>query len=262
VDNKKPLVRDNNQGAARPFTFNPEEWSVTHPHKPFIVWAEARTASTALSAALRAASDLPVWDEPFMFFSKLPTADTPRIYERWRTTRDITPLLEMCERGVCVKHIAEPFEDGFNVQLALAANNAGYRHIRLDRRDTFAQMASRGVAEQLGAWVPSVALERFKLIAQLEALDVGALRRTWEVGQAKWRTVSAALPEWLNLWTEDVTSWMAVHRRATLCRLLRYLEIPAERLGVVDELLFESGQGTDAVLGRVPNVTELLGAFQ
>jgi hypothetical protein len=227
--------------------------------KPYIIWAETRTASAALSAALRAVSSYPsLEDEPFLY-------NTPRehaeVYRHWCKTGEPGPLYRVLEPKPGIKHIAEPFHDGFNAHLAQAANHFGYRHIRLERRNVFAQLASRGIAEQLDAWDVDTARRKFGKLPPLKPFDVADLLRKRAHAQSRWEAARRHIPVCLDLRTEDLISPVTRLRRAVLKALLHYLEIPlGERVQVMDDILSRSGQNTEAVLARVPNIGELLRA--
>lgn len=234
---------------------------MTHPadtvSQPYVVWAETRTASASLSAALRVASGRPALeDEPFLY-------TTPRehaaVYRDWCETGDPAPLYRLLADGPGIKHIAEFFDDNFNADLARAANQHGYRHVRLDRRDVFAQLASRGVAEQLGAWDAETARRKLATAVRFEPFDVGDLLAKRRLAQDRWEAASRHLPAWLPVWTEDLVGppW---RRTATLTRVFRYLGIPPERLGQAADQIRRGDQDTESVLARVPNVGELLAA--
>jgi hypothetical protein len=232
-----------------------------------MIWAETRSASAALAAALRAVSNRSALeDEPFLY-------NTPRVhghvYTDWLQTHDDAPLRRLLAERPGIKYIAEPFDDTFNIALAHVVTEFGYRHIRLDRHNVFAQLASRGVAEQLDAWEAQTARRRFKRVAEgkpfadgkvrtLGPFDVEDLLRKRMTGLARWNVVSATLPGYLTLWTEDFTSTQRERRWNVLVPLFKHLQIHPSLVTKMDEVLFGSGQETERVLPRVPNVAELL----
>ncbi len=225
--------------------------------RPYIIWAETRTASAALAAALRAVSDFPsLEDEPFLY-------NTPRehtgVYQHWCRTGDPGPLYRLLEPRPGIKHIAEHFDDNFNAHIAQACNHYGYRHIRLDRRNLFAQLASRGIAEQLDAWEAETARRKFSKVRQLQPFDIPDLLGKRALAQARWEAVRRHIPKLLDIRTEDLTSPSRRLRRAVLKGILHYLQIPlGERAELMDDILFRGAQGTETVLARVPNIGELL----
>jgi hypothetical protein len=232
--------------------------------KPHIIWAETRTASASLAAALRTVSDFPsLEDEPFLY-------NTPRvhaaIYQDWCTTGDPAPLYRLLEPTPGIKHIAEPFHENFNADLARACNHHGYRHIRLDRRDTFAQLASRGIAEQLDAWEAETAKRRFEhvkngtpfvdgAVRRLGPLNVEDLLRKRARGLERWEAVSGHIPELFQVWTEDIVG--PTRKWPTLLRLLRYLDIPLERADEFDQVLARGAQNSEVMWQMIPNIHEL-----
>ena len=224
--------------------------------RPYIIWADARSGSTALSKALRAIATIPTEDEPFQFGAH--PNKRAWIYEHWCKTGEPAPLYDLLRESRGIKHIAEQFDDNFNAHIAQAGNHFGYRHIRLARRNVFAQLASRGIAEQLDFWVPDA--RRLSETTALAPLNIDDLLAKRDLADARWQAVSAHIPERLNVWTEDLTCADCRRRLPVVRSLLTWLDIPPDRLEIIDDVLFRSGQGTENLLRLVPNIGELLRA--
>ncbi len=218
---------------------------------PFIIWTEPRTAGTTLSAALKSVSEHPsVQDEPFEKMCEL-----AHVYERWLNDRDPAPVDRVFGRHVVMKHISEHFDEGFEITLARAAERHGYRHIRLVRANRFAQLVSLGVAAQTREW------RRLASVDHAEPINVPAVIGDAKACSARWRAVSQHISACLLVRTEDVTSRDRERRHGCLRQLLRFLELPPERLGALDHILGQGGQGTERVWPLIPNLGALRAAI-
>jgi hypothetical protein len=221
-----------------------------------VIWTDPRTAGTALSAALKSISEYPsVVDEPFQYGPNPKTLGY--VYENWCINGDPAVLYQALARHILIKHIPEAFDDNFNADLARAAEYNGYRHIRLIRCDTFARLASRGIAEQIDVWVADKATLDDLHAGDLAPLDVPHLISDLRLDAARWDAVQPHLTSILTVRTEDVVSPMRKRRHACLRRILRFLELSPEGLGVIDEALARGGQNTSRIWRLLPNLGEL-----
>lgn len=224
---------------------------------PWIIWADPRTGGTALSAALKAISPHPaVEDEPFQYGPH--PKQLAHVYEAWCRDGDPGHVYDALKHRALIKHIPEAFDDGFNAHLARAAEFHGYRHVRILRCDTFAQLVSRGIAEQLNAWAAKDGRRLLAMrTAPLKPLDVGLLIANYRLGNVRWRNVLPEIGTLLTIRTEDFTSRNRERRHDCLRKLLRYLGEPPAALAIVDQALQDSGQESDAAWKLVPNLSEL-----
>ena len=122
------------------------------------------------------------------------------------------------------------------------------------RCDRFAQLLSRGLAEQMNEWY---GLPEDITASDIRPLDVAHLISDMRLDVARWRAIVPHLTAVLMVKTEDLTSGYAVRRHACLARVLRFLELPPESMGVLDDELAAGGQGTSRVARLVPNLNEL-----
>ena len=226
---------------------------------PWIIWTVPRTGGTNLSAALKSLSERPAAeDEPFQF------GDNPRqfsgVYERWRRRPSaIGELSSICEVGWCIKHIPESFDDAFNIALAQETERAGYRHIHLTRRDEFARLISRDVAEQLNAWE---ARDAFPLIHEILAgrhrlhpLDVPHLIVNKRLGEHRWRMIRPHLSNVVEITTEEII----IDPGFIIQRLALVLGLDCESAA---KTLPAQGQDTKRIWHLIPNLDELRAALK
>jgi hypothetical protein len=224
---------------------------------PCLIWADPRTGSSALFAALAEIVGRTTAYEPFQY------GRDPNlwgwVYEGWCVDGDPASLYRVIGQRALIKHIPEAFDDNFNADLARAAEYHGYRHIRLVRRDTLGRLVSRGIAEQLDAWTgPPEDIGA----GDLSPLDVGHLIENLRRDVESWRAVVPWLTRVLTVRTEDVTSPHRRRRHECLARILRFLELPRESLRVLDEELARGRQDTARAARWVPNLDELRGALR
>lgn len=210
---------------------------------------------TALSNALKAVSEHPaMYDDPFMYGGRPGLLNW--VYEAWRRGNGEPLSVEMMKR-ICFKEVPANFDPCFNEAIARAAEPNGYRHIHLVRCNVFAQLASRGVAEQLDAWSRDETATKTASLVQLEPLDVDDLIRKYYRGGECWAALERDLPGFLTVRSEDVASRDCARRRVEIVRILDFLDIPADRLATVDDILSEDGDNTEALWSKVPNIEAL-----
>jgi hypothetical protein len=220
-----------------------------------VIWTDPRTAGSSFLNALGDVSGLPTFYEPFQYGPN--PREWAQIYEDWCIDGDPAPLYQTFSQRALIKHIPEAFDDNFNADLARAAEYNGYRHIRLIRCDTFARLASRGIAEQIDVWVADKATLDDLQTGDLAPLDVPHLISDLRLDMARWDAVQPHLTSVLTVRTEDVVSPMRKRRHACLRRILRFLELPPEGLGIIDEALARGGQNTSRIWRLLPNLSEL-----
>jgi hypothetical protein len=219
---------------------------------PFIIWTEPRTAGTAFSAALKSVSEYEsVEDEPFQYGAD--PKQLASVYENWCLDGSPKELYKILAKRVLIKHIPEAFDDNFNADLARAAEYNNYRHIRLIRCDTFARLMSRGIAEQLDMWNLKANLR----LDLLKPLDVPHLVADLKLDASRWSSVSAYLTRVLVVRTEDIVSHNRARRHKYLKRVLKFLELPRDKLANLDLALSHSNQDTPRVYSMIPNIDQL-----
>lgn len=222
---------------------------------PFIIWTEPRSVGTALSNALKLVSDLPVmWDDPFV------DDERPGLlvdaYRAWRRGSE-RPLDRTLAGRIVFKHCPANFGDGFNQSLAKAAERHGYRHIHLVRLSTFARLASRGVAEQLDAWTRPETRSKSADRDALAPFNVSDLVRQCRLGEDRWIGVERHLSAVLTVTSEEITDKSPERRRASLRRIIGFLELPMDAISTLDRVLTEIGENTEGMWSRVPNIDQL-----
>jgi hypothetical protein len=223
---------------------------------PFIIWTEPRTAGTAFSAALKSVSEYEsVEDEPFQYGAD--PKQLASVYENWCLDGSPKELYKVLAKNVLIKHIPEAFDDNFNADLARAAENNNYCHIRLIRCDTFARLISRGIAEQLDMWNLKANLR----LDSLKPLDVPHLVADLKLDASRWNSVSAYLTRVLVVRTEDIVSRNRARRHKYLKRVLKFLELPRDKLANLDLALSNSNQDTARVYSMIPNIDQLRSAL-
>lgn len=217
---------------------------------PALIWADPRTGSSSFFYALARVVGPPAYYEPFQYVGE--PGPFAQIYEDWCVDGDPAELYRMIGRRHLIKHIPEAFDDNFNADLARAAEYHGYRHIRLVRCDTFGRLVSRGIAEQIDVWRGPLGN-----INGLGPIDVPRLIEDMRLDAARWRAVVPHLTAVLTVRTEDLVSRHRTRRHTCLTRVLRFLELPRESLGVLDDELAGGGQDTSQVSRWLPNLGEL-----
>lgn len=226
---------------------------------PFIIWTEPRSVGTALSAALAGISTYPtVEDDPFMYGTN--AGPLNHIYEQWCRDGDPAAIYRALSRRIVFKHVPETFDQNFNADLTRAAEHNGYRHIRLVRLNVFAQLVSRGVAEQLDAWRRDATQRKAMRQHALSPLDAEDLILKFELGRARWDQVSQHLTSCLTLRSENIASPIQERRHMTIRRLLRFLEISPSALAAIDRRI-SRGRDTESLWPLVPNLGELSAAL-
>jgi hypothetical protein len=208
---------------------------------PCVIWAVARTGSTALGRALGALN------EPFQLQG-----------EAFSSPADIAALC--CTRR-SIKHLYEECPDASNLALALAATQQGYRHIHLVRCNEVARLVSRDIATQRDAWTPESAAQRFSELCRgqtsLRPLNVPHLVRLRQGAIRRWSLIRPLLGPLLVVRFEDLTSPNARQRHAVLQRLGAFLGLSCATLGTLESSLYIGDQRTREVWGHAANVGEL-----
>jgi len=228
---------------------------------PYIIWTEPRSVGTALSSALGSVCNHPrAPDDPFMYGANPGVLNA--IYEQWCRDGMPGPIYRALRSRIVFKHTPETFDDNFNADLARAAEHHGYRHIRLIRCNVFAQLASRGVAEQLDAWRRH---DTQKKLAErnrtLDPLDIPDLIEKAQIARARWEVASAHLRHCLVVRSEDIAAPSQERRHQAIRRLLRFLEVPPAALQRLDRILSRGGRDTDSIWPLVPNINDLSAAL-
>jgi hypothetical protein len=207
----------------------------------FVIWAIARTGSTALGRALGALN------EPFQ-----------RLGESFAGARDIESL---CATRQSIKHLYEECPDASNVALAHAATRYGYRHIHLVRCNEFARLVSRDIATQKEAWTPELAAARFAALKagndNLQPLDIGHLLNLHWMAVNRWRTIREHVGTLLTVRFEDITAVDRRRRHEALRRVSTYLGLSHDELGRLESAMTTGDQRTQTVWNLAPNIGEL-----
>ena len=224
----------------------------------WIIWTVPRTGGTNLSAALKSLSEHPpAEDEPFQY------GENPRqfawVYEAWcKRPSDISRISAVCEGGWLIKHIPESFDDAFNVALAQETERAGYRHIHLTRRDEFARLVSRDVAEQLNAWEAKDAVPLIEDVLagrrQIAPLDVQHLIENKQIGEHRWRMIRPHLSNVIEITTEEII----IDPGFVMQRLALVLGLDCERAA---KALPAQGQDTRRIWHLITNLDKLRAAL-
>src|SRR5271157_1340217 len=207
---------------------------------PWIIWTAARTGGTTLYEALwQASSDLDyIEDEPFAINT-----------EGWRE------LLEHSPRRYVIKHLLDPHEDEFNIDLAKAAVEAGYAAIHLVRVNEFARLVSRGIAMQLRAWHPTHSLPLIDEVLSgkrtLEPLDVYGLIAYSRQCRRQWEAVEPYLRD--KLITVRYEDLYSDNRHFVEAQLWPFLDID---LNISDRLV-TGGQDSRRIWHLIPNLDAL-----
>lgn len=208
------------------------------PPIPCIIWAVARVGSTALARALRALN------EPFQLSDGF---------------RSVEEIRELCTSHYSIKHLYEECPDEQNIALAQAANEHGYRHIRLMRCNEFARLVSRGIAAHQDAWTPANAITRFEDLkagrTKLRPLDVQHLVKIHQMAVERWRTVTPHVGPLLTVRFEDITSANRERRHHAFRHIAAFLHLPS--IEPLERIIATSGQNTKEVWEFVPNLQEL-----
>jgi hypothetical protein len=222
---------------------------------PWIIWGRQRSGSISLFSALCSVSEFtPAEIEPFDFgpigdrqFTDVGKHMAPADRDR--------ALREICDRRLLIKHCYENLSIDFNHALAEISTRAGYRHIHLVRRDEFARLVSKGIAEQHGTWGGHEwTRERYKSYAatgkNLPPLDVPMLHRYHRDCVEKWNAVAPLLAS-LEIISEDLfTTPLPV-----LYRAARFLNMPAHTHTMAKNL--GKAHGTRMIWKLIPNIGEL-----
>lgn len=228
---------------------------------PWIIWCRQRTGSIALSEALRDVTPHKLAElEPFDdSVEKRQFGHIPHLGEESQRRE----LNKICKEGWCLKHCYDRLPLGFNLELAAATNQAGYRHVHLVRRNELARLISLGVAENEVTWLAKSELttRAFDEIRsgrrKMKPLDVESLVERSNTAKFIWKQIEAHLARCKNIWTEDVVSPNRAQRESVLTELLVHLGLPRNSLAVVEKKLEGSGQNTFSLWRFVPNINEL-----
>ena len=220
---------------------------------PFIIWAATRTSSTNLCRALGAEN------EPFQ--AGPPESRLAWSYRRWREDRSTRAIELLCENKISIKHIAEAFDDEFNIALARTALHHGYRHIHLVRLNEVARLISLDVAGQLDAWWPHDAKDRFEELKEsghrLNPLDVPRLLENSRQVMRSWHAVAPYIHPKIRVTYEDLITKDSHRRESVLRWIVNYLEFPISKISELDEAMRTGGQNSAQVRDLIPNIFEL-----
>jgi hypothetical protein len=231
--------------------------------KPYIVWCRQRTGSISLFNALKAVSEhRSAESEPFdgsvepRQFSIVPT-----LSEKYRDAE----LKSVCMRRWNIKHVYDRLSLDFNLALVKQADDAGYGHIHLFRKNELARLVSLGVAENEAVWFKCAETEQaaddfLSGKRHLKPLDVPSLVERSRTADLQWVEIIKCLRSCFYVPTEDLYGREVGHKRGVLvCNLIGYLEIYdyAKQRELELELEKKNGQDTDKLRHLVPNVDEL-----
>lgn len=226
---------------------------------PFIIWCRQRTGSNSLMDALCAVSEYqPAPPEPFdtgisedRYFS--------HISKMAPDDRDLA-IRDICSQQLLIRHCYENLPEEFNRAFAAISKRSGYRHIHLQRNNELARLASKGIAEQHGTWIPTkwtaAKYEAWRAAGRmLPPLNVEDLIRYHERCESGWRPLASM--QYLTVTSEDLFS----KPQSTLVRIACYLDMPESSIPAMIANLGK-GQDTPSVWGLIPNIEELDNALK
>jgi hypothetical protein len=244
---------------------------------PFLIWTLQRTGGTALTDLLMLMSEHRSADhEPFNWARVQPRQFFP-IVDAWNKTKDngqLRAALEaVCEDRYLIKHCFELHAPDFNRQLMKVANAKGYMQLLLLRRNEYARLISKFIAESHGTWFEDYARKVFDEVSEgqrsLRPIPTESAVKHYRKCQNKIRLLRKSLSRLgvnvYEVYYEDLYSGEAQARRERALRLLAFLgftsaeiEFHSER---IDHTLFDRGQDTGSMSGFVPNLGEVRAAL-
>lgn len=216
---------------------------------PFIIWANQRTASSSLFSALRSLSNRP-WagDEPFDKGESGP--------RQFSDIRSEAELRAICRDGWLIKHVFDRLPIEFNLTLARISSLAGYRHVRLIRADEAARLLSLGLADQ-GFWRKNSIQKCLAERRPIAPVRINSLLNRGRVASEQWRKINSLLSNCLYVRSESIMSPISSIRRPALRSLLAFLGLPTERLGEIEDTMFDGAHESSRIAHLVPNIGEL-----
>ena len=167
-----------------------------------------------------------MFDDPFMYGGRPGLLNW--VHEEWLHRRDIGPLRTQMAKGICFKEVPANFGDDFNLAIIEAAAAFGYRHVHLERLNVFAQLASRGVAEQLDAWSREETAAKAPHV--LKPLPVDDLVAKHRLGEERWAFIERRLNGYHTVYSEEISSTeFPARRRRAIAELVAFLDLPSDR---------------------------------
>ena len=238
--------------------------------RPFFIWTMQRTGGTALADLLMEMSEHRSTEhEPFNWSRTSPRQFWP-VAEAWNRSHDADELSGALEtifaQNHLIKHCYELFATPFNEHLVQALAKTGYRHIHLLRRDEYARLMSKFVAEAQGTWFRDYARKVYAEIADgrrtLEPVPIAAMVRHYHHCRRATDTVSGWLAELGTdsrlVYFEDLFEGERDARLFHLRGLLDFLGFSAEDVErhrhLIEAKIFHAGQDTrSTVAAHLPN---------
>lgn len=242
---------------------------------PFLIWTMQRTGGTSLTELLMDISEHRKADhEPFNW------RKSPRqfasVSQHFVDTCDEATLTaaldDIFNQRYLIKHCYELHPE-LTRPLMRAAAHAGYRHVHLLRRDEMSRLFSKFVAEANGTWFKDYSSKVYGDILagrrKLNPLPVKKMVEQFEFCRSQTDDVRRYMHEYgaesLAISYEDLYVGDRADRLRHLRRLLDFLGFAPDAIeqhrAVVDDKLFNSGQGTASVVQFVPNLQQAVVAL-
>ncbi len=240
---------------------------------PFFIWTMQRTGGTALTDLLMEMSEHKSADhEPFNWARSKPRQFWP-IAEAWQKTRNVATLTRSLRSVFAdkylIKHCYEIHTDDFNQFLMEASARVSYRHIILYRRDEYARLISKYIAESQGTWFKDyaervfgdVAGGRRKLVSLPTDKMVAHYMRCRNATEFIRTGLTRLGVNFKEIYYEDLYSGDAETRMKHVHELLDFLGFTAADIerhaALIDQKIFHSGQNTSGVARFVPNLDQV-----
>jgi hypothetical protein len=214
--------------------------------------------------------------EPFNWAAAKPRQFWP-IMDAWRNTENAENLCralqKILDERYLIKHCYELHPAGFNRRLMEVAAKTPYRHILLLRRDEYARLISKFIAEGQGTWFKDYARQVFSEVAEgrrkLEPLPTDRMVAHYQRCRDATRAIRTGLTrvglEFKEIYYEELYSGSEASRLANTQALLDFLGFThaeiEQNASLVDQKIFHSGQDTPAVAPFVPNLQEVTEAL-
>jgi hypothetical protein len=241
-------------------------WFAAHPLSPhlmphpFLIWTMRRTGGTSLASLFVALSGTcKAEHEPFNRDRAFGWVDA-----EFEANNDREQLGKNFEKALAhgppFKHCYELFRSEFNSQLLAHTLTVPYNHLLLVREDECGRVLSLFLAFQTGEWKKptqaqtEVPLADFDIAAMVEHHE-HCLLRTREVIA----TLEAAKAPHRIAFFEDLYCGERGERLARVEAITRFMGYEASlptSSDAIEEAIFGGAQGSDAVLTRIPNLTE------
>jgi len=240
---------------------------------PFFIWTMQRTGGTALTDLLMEMSEHKSADhEPFNWARAKPRQFWP-ITEAWQKTKNVATLTRSLRAlfadKYLIKHCYEIHTDDFNQFLMEASARVSYRHIILYRRDEYARLISKYIAESHGTWFKDYAERVFDEVAEgrrkLGSLPVDKMVAHYMRCRNATEFIRSGLTrlgvDFKEIYYEDLYSGDAETRLKHVHDLLDFLGFTAadieKHAALIDQKIFHSGQNTGGVARFVPNLDQV-----